>query len=120
MLEALLSGGEVAKEAFGYIVRLLTITLGGLGTVYIVHRQLGLKVCLAARHKLALASMLVYSAIVTFVYFEAELKCMVWETFIYWVISNVIYVIFGTTLFSRMDNFLDKRLGKDNEPGDDD
>lgn len=120
MWEALMSGGKIAQASFGHLVRLLTLTLGGLGTVYIFHRQLSIKMSMAARHKLALVSMLVYSGFVTYVYFEAPLKRMLWETFIYWVIANVFYVIFGWTLFSRMDDFLDKRFGKDSEPEEDD
>jgi len=113
MIEALLKGGEQAGIILGHLLRIATLVLGGLGTVYIPHKQLKLKMSERVCHITALVSMLIYSGCVTWVYFKGPISKMIWETFIFWVIANVGYVIFGWNFYSRMDSFLDKKLGED-------
>ena len=114
MFEMLLQGGEIAKQIMEYLVRIGTIVLGGLGSVYIPHKQLKFKMSERQCHTVAVACMLIYSCVITYVYFKDSVSKMIWESFIFWLIANVGYVTVGWHFYSRIDDFLDKHLGKDN------
>jgi len=105
----------LSNEIIGHLVRITTITLGGIGTIYIPHKQLGVKMSERAKHIVATVSMLVYSMIITIVYHKTNGLQMWWETLIFWIIANVVYVSVGYNLYKRIDHFLDRKIGKDTD-----
>jgi hypothetical protein len=110
MWEKLLSADLVS-----HLIRIVTVVLGGLGTIYIPNKQFGIQMSNRARHIVATVSMLIYSMLITVIYHRAALLQMWWETFIFWLIANVVYVSVGYNLYKRIDHFLDKRVGKDTD-----
>jgi len=97
----------------GHILRILTITLGGLGVIYTLTRQMGIKISFHIQHIIAMITMMVFSGVVTIIYHATSTGQMIWESIIFWLISNVVYVLFADTLYTRMDHYLDKKLGDD-------
>jgi hypothetical protein len=112
MLEALAQLDGIGN-LLGYIIRILTITLGGIGVIYIPTRQLGYNLSKRTQHLSAMISMYIFSVMVTIVYHRAPMVQMTWETLIFWLISNVAFVLFADTLYARIDSFLDRKLGDD-------
>jgi hypothetical protein len=81
--------------------------------IYIPTRQLEYKLKKKTQHVIAMISMIMFSGVITFIYHTTALNQMLWESLIFWLISNVVYVLFADSLYTRMDNYLDKKLGED-------
>jgi uncharacterized membrane protein YfcA len=114
MLSTILgAAGEYAVVIVQYIVRITTIFLAGLGTVYIPTRQLGMKIPVLRQHLIALIAMLVSSTVITAIYHYTTFGRFLWESIVFWIICNVVYVVLGQHFYNRIDNFLDKKLGED-------
>lgn len=111
MWEALFS--SASSGLISHLIRIVTLVLGGLGTIYIPEKQFGWKISTKGRHWISTAAMLLYSYIVTVIYHQAPPAQMLWETLIFWLIANVVYVSVGYNLYVRVDHFLDRKFGKD-------
>jgi len=114
MLSTILgSAGGYAVVIAQYLVRIATIFLVGLRSVYVPTRQLNIKLKLHKQHIIALISMAIASIAISGVYHYQGLIRFIWESTVFWLIGNVVYVVLGHRFYRRMDNFLDKKLGED-------
>jgi uncharacterized membrane protein YfcA len=116
LIETLLgASGEYTTIVFKYIVRIVTITFGTLGVVYILGRMLEIELRDKVKNIIAVILMFIFSYIITEIYHATgyTLGRVLWETFIFACISSVVYVLIGWRLYARMDSFLDKKFGKD-------
>ena len=107
--------GDYSVVIAQYIVRLLTVTLGTLGIIYIIDRMLELKLSNKVKNTIATILMFLFSYIITKIYFSNgySLWRIIWETFIFGSISCVFYIVFAWKLFVRVDHWLDKKGFKD-------
>jgi len=82
--------------------------------VYIFGRMLGLANKDRARNSIALVSTILFSAAYIYMNKEFDSKAgYIWE-FVHWFSLGILwYVLIGFRLFSRVDNLLDKKVGKD-------
>lgn len=101
------------SEVINHIIRLFTISFGTLGFIYILTRQFGIKIKTSTQHVLSVLVMFVFSLAITFIYYYEGFVKALWESFIFSLLANVIYIIICRSLFIRMDKFLDKKIGKD-------
>ena len=97
------------------IIRVIYITLGGIGTIYIPNRQLGISMSKRVKHITATVSMFIYSMLITGIYHQDRIIVMWWETLIFWLIANVVFVSIGYDLYRRVDDFLDQKVGKNRD-----
>jgi hypothetical protein len=60
-----------------------------------------------------MSSMLIASVTISILYHYKGVGLCIWESLVFWVIGNVVYVILREQLYTRMDKFLDKKIGND-------
>jgi hypothetical protein len=107
--------GDYGVVLIKYAVRVLAITAGTLGTVYIMGRLLELETKSKTKNITATLCLLTYSTCITLVYHQSAIPKMVWESFIFGVISAVPYITIGWRFKSRMDSWLDRKFGEDDD-----
>jgi hypothetical protein len=107
------SAGDYAVVILKYLVRIITIFLCGLGSVYIPTRQLEIKITRKRQHLIALIAMGFASPVITVIYHYDTFAKFLWESVAFWVVCNVVYVVLGQHFYRRMDHFLDNKIGKD-------
>ena len=107
--------GDYGIVIVKHIVRLITITLGALGIVYIIGRMLAIDLSMKTKNIIATILMFLFSFCITIIYYSEGYSTIriIWETFIFGAISCVLYVVFAWKLFARIDHFLDKKGFKD-------
>jgi len=108
----------LTNDIIDHILRITTIVLGGIGTIYIPDRQIGIKMSKRTMHIIGMVSMFCYSMVITIIYHQTTPLQMWWETLIFWLIANVAFVSIGYDLYKRIDHFLDRRLGKNGDTGE--
>jgi len=105
------------------IIRIVFIMLATLGVVYMAGRLLFPKMKPKGKNIVAFFALIIFSYAITLVadYPVIILRTNVlplWEyiiySFVYAAIGAVPYIIFGWRLYSRMDDWQDRKLGKDN------
>ena len=101
-----------------YILRVISTALSALGIVYIFHRMLNIRMTYRQTNILALIVMLIWSWAIQYVFWWdiTPLAENIYMALTFFAISCVPYVVIGWRLFSRMDSYLDKKIGKDMEP----
>ena len=107
------SAGDYGLVIIQHLVRITTIFLFGLGSVYVPTRQLSLNIPKPKQHLISLVAMALASVVITGIYHYTTLPRFIWESIVFWIIGNVVYVILGHHFYKRMDNFLDKKIGSD-------
>ena len=116
MFKALLEVlGDYSVVLVKYLVRIITITLGSLGFVYVFDRMLGFKWSNRIKNTLAIFSNVFFSYCITVIYYAKRYSTfrLVYETIIFALIACVFYVIFAWRLYSRVDYWLDNKGFKD-------
>ena len=108
-------GVSFAIVALQYAFRLLTLFMVGLGGVYIPHRMLNIKMSYRQGNSMALILMFCWSWFIQWVFWwdKSTMKENIYLPITFWIISSIPYVLFGWRLYKRMDNFLDRKFGKD-------
>lgn len=122
LLEFLIEFKPLVLQFLDILIRLFGISFTTLGLVYIAGRMLELLKTDRSKNILAIIS--IYSLQFLYELFELQtnktpeilLKTLNekgWDIFLYGTISIVIYVTVAWRLYSRIDNFLDKKIGED-------
>lgn len=108
---------ELIKFLIPHIKRLLTISGAALGIVYVLGRMLMFNISDRTKNLIAIICMFTFSFIITEVYFSEgkEILEKIWESTAYALIGCVVYVLVMWRLYWRIDNLLDKKVGKDKE-----
>jgi hypothetical protein len=106
------SAGEYAVVLVRHLVRIATIFLAGLGVVSIITKQLGIPVKKKTQTLIGMGVMLLTSIIISILYHYSTIVRLLWESLVFWVIGNVVYMVLGYHFYNRMDNFLDKKIGE--------
>ncbi len=123
LLEFLIEFKPLVLQFLDILIRLFGISFTTLGLVYIAGRMLELLKTDRSKNILAIIS--IYSLQFFYELFELQtnktpeivLKTLNekgWDIFLYGTISIVIYVTVAWRLYSRIDHFLDKKIGEDN------
>jgi hypothetical protein len=98
-----------------YFFRFCTLVFFGIGLRYTIANMFGIILNPKFKNILISLSLLVGSIATTFLYNYNEIGIMIWETIIFWFVANAGYVLFGNDLCHRMDNFLDKKFGRNKD-----
>jgi len=110
---------DVVIQFFDVIVMLFGSAFVTLGFVYILGRML--EILKKDKPRNIIAIIFIYGLHYAYTYIGMSDKIYNsqiergWDVFIRGSISIVIYVIICWKLYSRMDSYLDKKLGEDNE-----
>lgn len=124
MIELLIEYKPLILQFFDIIVRLFAVPLVTLGIVYIFGRML--EILRFDRPKNILAILSIYMLQFLYELFAVNLhkpaevffKTLIekgWSIFLYGSVSIVIYVTLCWRLYNRVDKFLDKKIGSDEE-----
>jgi hypothetical protein len=122
LLELLIEFKPIVLQFLDIIIRIFGIAFATLGIVYIAGRMLELLKTDRAKNILAIIS--IYTLQFLYELFELTtnktpetmlktLNDKGWNIFLYGTISIVIYVLVCWRLYSRIDKFLDKKIGED-------
>jgi len=107
------------------ILRLAMIVFAALGIVYLFGRLLPTKLKDKGKNIIAVLALFFISFAITLTYNPAildtglrqmansQLYFYAWDIFLYFTISCVFYVTVGWRFYSRIDNFLDRKIGED-------
>jgi len=114
---------ELIKDYIPYMVRMLIIIFSTLGVVYMFGRLLFPSLKDKSKNRIAFFALLFFSFLVTLF---KDYNIMLWDvsnrytvanyfldSIIYFSLGAVFYVTIGWRWYSRVDDFLDKRFGKD-------
>lgn len=96
-----------------HLLRVLTISFGSIGFVYIFHRQLEINMGYKATNILSIISAIGLSYFSIIIYDMDRLVSpleLYWRVIIYTLLSSIIFVTVGWNLYDRVDNFLDEKF----------
>lgn len=108
-------------------MRIALIVFIALGIVYMFGRLLPTKLKDKGKNIIAVFALLFASLGLTIAYnpnildmtlaaiLPSQLYLYLWDTFIYFAIGCVFYVVIGWRFYSRIDSWLDKKIGKDDK-----
>lgn len=104
------------KEILAYIYKILIVSFGTLGMVYIEGRLLGILKTDKQKNRFAALCLFLISIGIFFYNNKSDYKITyneIWEIFICGVLAAIPYVIFCWRLFDRMDSLLDRKGFRD-------
>jgi len=100
------------KELLIKLFRVLIICLSGISIKYIIRLQLGMKIDESKENLAAMIMMIFSSIFITWLYFyDGNIKVAVWETVIFWLVSNILYVLLRD-FYIRIDKYFDSKIGE--------
>ena len=106
----------IDTKILDYAVASLGMSLIGLSFVYIFGRLTGIIDYWVHKHAFIAIPLMATFSIIYVLGFRPDLNNIfqiIYIIFLYFSIAIVIYTTFGMRLFDRMDNLLDKYVGKD-------
>ncbi|MFW6219699.1 MAG: hypothetical protein ACOC33_02525 [bacterium] len=103
---------DTMSTIIDWIIRVLVLTFFGIGIRYTI-KSIIPKIKENILTIITTISILLGSITITYLYHTSDIILQnIWEFIIFWLISNGLYQMVGKDICKRLDNFLDRKFGK--------